>query len=209
MKELHDEREGRILVLDTFKCYNKSTIKEVKGLDIMHITISGKNIDVTEGLRTAVEEKLSKLDKYFNKEMDASVTLSVEKSRQKIEVTIPMKGNIIRSEQVSSDMYVSIDLVEEVIERQLKKYRKKLIDQKHEAGAFAQEFLEVEAEEEGEIKIERTKRFGMKPMYPEDACLQMEMLGHDFFVFQNAETDEVNVVYKRKGNTYGLIEPEF
>ena len=141
--------------------------------------------------------------------MDASVTLSVEKSRQKIEVTIPMKGNIIRSEQVSSDMYVSIDLVEEVIERQLKKYRKKLIDQKHEAGAFAQEFLEVEAEEEGEIKIERTKRFGMKPMYPEDACLQMEMLGHDFFVFQNAETDEVNVVYKRKGNTYGLIEPEF
>ena len=209
MKELHDEREGRILVLDTFKCYNKSTIKEVKGLDIMHITISGKNIDVTEGLRTAVEEKLSKLDKYFNKEMDASVTLSVEKSRQKIEVTIPMKGNIIRSEQVSSDMYVSIDLVEEVIERQLKKYRKKLIDQKHEAGAFAQEFLEVEAEEEGEIKIERTKRFGMKPMYREDACLQMEMLGHDFFVFQNAETDEVNVVYKRKGNTYGLIEPEF
>ena len=208
MKELHDEREGRILVLDTFKCYNKSTIKEVKGLDIMHITISGKNIDVTEGLRTAVEEKLSKLDKYFNKEMDASVTLSVEKSRQKIEVTSPMKGNIIRSEQVSSDMYVSIDLVEEVIERQLKKYRKKLIDQKHEAGAFAQEFLEVEAEEEGEIKIERTKRFGMKPMYPEDACLQMEMLGHDFFVFQNAETDEVNVVYKRKGNTYGLIEPE-
>ena len=195
--------------MDTFKCYNKSTIKEVKGLDIMHITISGKNIDVTEGLRTAVEEKLSKLDKYFNKEMDASVTLSVEKSRQKIEVTIPMKGNIIRSEQVSSDMYVSIDLVEEVIERQLKKYRKKLIDQKHEAGAFAQEFLEVEAEEEGEIKIERTKRFGMKPMYPEDACLQMEMLGHDFFVFQNAETDEVNVVYKRKGNTYGLIEPEF
>ena len=153
MKELHDEREGRILVLDTFKCYNKSTIKEVKGLDIMHITISGKNIDVTEGLRTAVEEKLSKLDKYFNKEMDASVTLSVEKSRQKIEVTIPMKGNIIRSEQVSSDMYVSIDLVEEVIERQLKKYRKKLIDQKHEAGAFAQEFLEVEAEEEGEIKL--------------------------------------------------------
>lgn len=176
----------------------------------MRITISGKNIDVTEGLRSAIEEKLSKLDKFFNKEMDASVTLSVEKSRQKIEVTIPVKGGIIRSEQVSSDMYVSIDLVEEVIERQLKKYRKKLIDQKHEAGTFNSDFFQSETDEEdGEIKIERVKRFGMKPMYPEDAALQMEMLGHSFYVFQNAETEEVNVVYKRKGNSYGLIEPEF
>ncbi len=175
----------------------------------MHITISGKNIDVTPGLREAIEEKLSKLDKFFNKEMDASVTLSVEKNRQKIEVTIPVKGGIIRSEQISSDMYVSIDLVEEVIERQLKKYRKKLVDHRHEPETFAQEFFDTEGDEDGEIKIERTKRFGMKPMYPEDACLQMELLGHDFFVFQNAETDEVNVVYKRKGNSYGLIEPEF
>ncbi|MGN0311768.1 MAG: ribosome hibernation-promoting factor, HPF/YfiA family [Lachnospiraceae bacterium] len=176
----------------------------------MRITISGKNIDITDGLRGAVEEKLSKLDKFFNKEMDASVTLSVEKNRQKIEVTIPVKGGIIRSEQVSSDMYVSIDLVEEVIERQLKKYRKKLIDQKHESETFTNEFFEADSdEEEGEIKIERVKKFGMKPMYPEDACLQMELLGHNFYVFQNAETEEVNVVYKRKGNTYGLIEPEF
>ena len=100
--------------------------------------------------------------------------------------------------------------MEEVIERQLKKYRKKLIDQKHEADTFNTEFFKnAETEDEGEIKIERVKRFGMKPMYPEDAALQMEMLGHDFFVFQNAETEEVNVVYKRKGNSYGLIEPEF
>ena len=175
----------------------------------MRYIISGKNIDVTEGLRGAVEEKLSKLDKFSNKEMDASVTLSVEKNRQKIEVTIPVKGGIIRSEQVSSDMYVSIDLVEEVIERQLKKYRKKLIDQKHESETFTNEFFEADSdEEEGEIKIERVKKFGMKPMYPEDACIQMELTGHDFFVFRNAETDEVNVVYKRKGDTYGLIEPE-
>lgn len=175
----------------------------------MRITISGKNIDVTPGLRDAVESKLSKLDKFFNKEMDANVTLSVEKNRQKIEVTIPVKGGIVRSEQVSSDMYVSIDLVEEVIERQLKKYRKKLVDHKHETETFTSEFFESESEEDGEINIERVKRFGMKPMYPEDACLQMELLGHSFFVFQNAETDEVNVVYKRKGNSYGLIEPEF
>lgn len=176
----------------------------------MRITISGKNIDVTEGLRVAIEEKLSKLDKYFYKDTDASVTLSVEKSRQKIEVTIPVKGGIIRSEQVSSDMYVSIDLVAEVIERQLKKYRKKLIQQhRHETSSFVPEFYEDNFDDEEEIRIERVKRFGMKPMTAEDACIQMELLGHDFFVFQNADTEEVNVVYKRKGNTYGLIEPEF
>ena len=130
----------------------------------------------------------------------------------KIEVTIPVKGNIIRSEQVSNDMYVSIDLVEEVIERQLKKYKNKIIDQKQSAPSlqnFQKEYIEKEIEDDEDVKIIRTKRFGMKPMYPEDACVQMELLGHNFFVFQNAETEEVNVVYKRKGNTYGLIEPEF
>ena len=175
----------------------------------MRITISGKNIDVTEGLRGAVEEKLSKLDKFFNKEMDASVTLSVEKNRQKIEVTIPVKGGIIRSEQVSSDMYVSIDLVEEIIERQLKKYKRKLVDQQQAASFFKQEFIEKDYMDEDEIKIIRTKKFDIKPMYPEDACIQMELLGHNFYVFVNAETEQVNVAYKRKGGTYGLIEPEY
>ena len=175
----------------------------------MRITISGKNIDITDGLRKAVEDKLSKLERYFTPETDIAVTLSVEKERQKIEVTIPVKGSIIRSEQVSNDMYVSVDLAAEVIERQLKKYKNKIIDQKQSAGNFQQEFIEKEIEDEEEVKIIRTKRFGMKPMYPEDACIQMELLGHNFFVFQNAETEEVNVVYKRKGNTYGLIEPEF
>ena len=130
----------------------------------MRIKITGRNIELTEGLKAAVEDKLNKLEKYFTPDTDVYVTLSVEKERQKAEVTIPAKGNYIRSEQVSNDMYVSIDLVEEVI--------------------------------------------SMKPMYPEDACVQMELLGHDFFVFINAETEDVNVVYKRKGNTYGLIEPE-
>ena len=105
-------------------------------------------------------------------------------------------------------MYVSIDLVEEVIERQLRKYKNKIVDKKQEGGNFQQAFMEKEFEEEDEVNIIRTKRFGMKPMYPEDACVQMELLGHNFFVFRNAETEEVNVVYKRKGNTYGLIEPE-
>ena len=175
----------------------------------MRITISGKNIEVTAGLRQAVEDKLSKLERYFTPETDILVTLSVEKERQKIEVTIPVKGNIIRSEQVSNDMYVSIDLVEEVIERQLKKYKNKIVDQKQSSGNFQKEYVEKEVEDDEDVKIIRTKRFGMKPMYPEDACVQMELLGHNFFVFQNAETEEMNVVYKRKGNTYGLIEPEF
>ena len=174
----------------------------------MKFIIIGRNIDITEGLKSAVQEKLGKLERYFTPETEIHVTLSVEKDRQKIEVTIPVKGNIIRSEQVSSDMYVSIDLVEEVIERQLRKYKTKIVNQQQAGGNFQKEFVEDEFLEDEEVNIIRTKRFGIKPMYPEDACVQMELLGHNFYVFRNAETDEVNVVYKRKGNTYGLIEPE-
>lgn len=175
----------------------------------MKIIISGKNIEITDGLRSAVEDKLGKLERYFTPETDIIVTLSVEKERQKIEVTIPVKGNIIRSEQVSNDMYVSIDLVEEVIERQLRKYKNKIVDKHQDGGNLQKGFIEKEVPDDEEVKIIRTKKFGIKPMYPEDACVQMELLGHNFFVFCNAETDEVNVVYKRKGNTYGLIEPEY
>ena len=176
----------------------------------MRITITGRNIELTDGIKDAVQDKLRKLEKYFTPETDVYVTLSVEKERQKIEVTIPIKGHIIRSEQVSNDMYVSIDLVEEVIERQLKKYRTKLVAKQQNAVVnFNQEYIAVDEDEnDEEIRIVRSKRFGVKPMYPEDACVQMELSGHDFFVFRNAETDEVNVVYRRKGNTYGLIEPE-
>ena len=176
----------------------------------MKFIISGRNIDITDGLRTAVEDKLGKLERYFTADTEIIVTLSVEKERQKIEVTIPVKGNIIRSEQVSNDMYVSIDLVEEIIERQLRKYKTKIINKKQNVETLQPEFIEKDYEDDtNEIKIIRTKKFGFKPMYPEDACVQMELLGHNFFVFLNAETEEVNVVYKRKGNTYGLIEPDF
>lgn len=174
----------------------------------MKFIIIGKNIEVTPGLKTAVEDKIGKLEKYFTKETEVHVTLSVEKDRQKIEVTIPVKGNIIRSEQVSSDMYVSIDLVEEIIERQLKKYKTKLADKQRDSGFFNADFFEQDYNDDEEVKIVRSKKFDIKPMYPEDACIQMELLGHNFFVFMNAETDQVNVVYKRKGNTYGIIEPE-
>ncbi|MBO7339174.1 MAG: ribosome-associated translation inhibitor RaiA [Lachnospiraceae bacterium] len=174
----------------------------------MKFIILGRNLEVTPGLKAAVEDKIGKLDKYFNPNTEVHVTLSVEKERQKIEVTIPVKGNIIRSEQVSNDMYVSIDLVEEIIERQLKKYKNKIVDKHQSGGDFNQAFIDNDYPEDEEIKIVRTKKFDIKPMYPEDACIQMELLGHNFYVFCNAETDQVNVVYKRKNDTYGLIEPE-
>ena len=175
----------------------------------MRYIISGKNIDVTEGLKSAIYEKIGKLEKYFTPETELHITLSVEKDRQKIEVTIPVKGNIIRAEQVSNDMYISIDMVQEIIEKQLRKYKTKLIDRKQATINFNQAFIEDDNLEDEKIQIKRVKKFAMKPMDAEEACVQMELLGHNFFVFRDADTDEVNVVYKRKGNTYGLIEPEF
>lgn len=186
---------------------------EQKELISMKFIISGKNIEVTPGLKDAVEQKLGKLERYFTPDTEIIVTLSVEKDRQKIEVTIPVKGNIIRSEQTSNDMYVSIDLVEEIIERQLRKYKNKLVA-RYQSGTptgFKKEFVESDdvVVDENEIRIVKTKKFGFKPMFPEDACVQMELLGHNFYVFTNAETDEVNVVYKRKDGSFGLIEPEY
>lgn len=174
----------------------------------MNITISGKNVEVTDALRNTINAKLGKLNRYFTDDTNIIVTLSVEKERQKIEVTIPVRGRIIRSEQVSNDMYISIDLVEEVIERQLRKYKNKIIDKKQNASSFQKAYIDNDYMENEDIRIVRTKKFPVKPMYPEDACVQMELLGHNFFVFTNADTDQVNVVYKRKGGTYGLIEPE-
>ena len=153
----------------------------------MKFIIVGRNLEVTPGLKSAVEDKIGKLEKYFNPDTEVHVTLSVEKERQKIEVTIPVKGNIIRSEQVSNDMYVSI------------------VDRKQAAGDCSRMYVENDYMDDEEVKIVRTKKFDIKPMYPEDACIQMELLGHNFYVFINAETDQVNVVYKRKGDTYGLI----
>ncbi len=175
----------------------------------MKFTITGRNITVTEGLKAQIEKKLGKLSKFFTPDTTAAVTLSVQKDRQTIEVTIPIKGSIIRAEESSTDMYVSIDLVEEIIERQIRRHRNKLIDRTQHVESFSSLFIEEGSpEEEAEIKIVKIKKFDFKPMDPEEACLQMELLGHDFFVFKNAETDDTCVVYKRKDDTYGLIEPE-
>ena len=189
--------------------YGILELSQKKELMNMRYTITGRNIEVTPGLRAAIEEKIGKLDRYFTPDTEVIVTMSVQKEQQKIEVTIPVKGSILRAEESSSDMYVSIDLVEEIIERQMKKYKNKLIDRKQAAQAFSELFLNEDSYEDEEIRIVKTKRFAMKPMDAEEACVQMELLGHNFFMFLNADTNEVNVVYKRKGNSYGLIEPEF
>ena len=160
----------------------------------MRFIITGRNIDITEGLKAAVEEKLGKLDRFFAPETEVNVTLSVEKERQKIEVTIPVKGNIIRSEQVSNDMYVSVDLAAEVIERQFKKYKGKIASKKVKMVVMP----EIEdLLEEDEQQIVRRKEVFLKPIDEEEAITQMELLGHTFFVFKNVDTDKINVVYKR------------
>lgn len=179
----------------------------------MKFNIAARNITLTDRLKRTVEEKLSKLQRYFNDDALVNVTMTAEKDREKIEVTIPMKGHIIRTEQESNDIYASIDMAEEVIERQIRKYRTKLEKQynnREKGSTYAPAFIESdEPEEIEEIRIIKSKKFGIKPMYPEDACVQMDLLGHNFYMFMNADTDEVNVVYKRKDGAFGLIEPEF
>lgn len=177
----------------------------------MRYMITGRNIEVSDGLKAAVYDKIGKLEKYFTPDTEVHVTFSVIKGKQKVEVTIPVKGNILRAEQISYDMYNAIDSVEEILERQLLKYRHKLINHKHASINFNKKFMDDYSQEvdEDEILIQRTKKFAIKPMDAEEACVQMELLGHSFFVFRNASTDEVNVVYKRKSDSYGLIEPEY
>ena len=175
----------------------------------MKYVISGRGTNVTDGLRSAVEEKLGKLEHYFTPDTEVHVTLKVEKDRQKVEVTVPVKGHIIRAEQVSDDMYVSIDLIEDIIERQLRRYKTKIVDSKQSGSNFTSEFMQEDNLEDEDVKVIRTKRFAVKPMDPEEACIPMAFLNHSFSVFRNAEPDEVTVVYKRQGGDYGLIEPEF
>jgi putative sigma-54 modulation protein len=178
----------------------------------MRYIISGKNIEVTNALQQKVMEKLSKLDKFFIAETEAQVTLSVEKLRHMIEVTIPFQGTILRAEVDEKDMYAAIDEVVDVLERQLLKHKNRLRDRHRNNSPFQQDFIAAfkgQKEDEYAIKIKRTKRFAIKPMDAEEAAMQMDLLGHNFFVFRNGETNEVNVVYKRKNGTYGLIEPEF
>ncbi|KAJ48755.1 putative sigma-54 modulation protein [Clostridium tetanomorphum] len=175
----------------------------------MRITVAGKNIEITNALRGVVEKKLEKLDKYFNPDVEAHATLSVQKNRQIIEVTIPFNGVILRGEEVNEDMYASIDLVVDKIERQIRKQKTKLQKRNHGDSLKFQFIPDNDEKELLEPRIVKTKKFAVKPMSDEEAVLQMELLGHNFFVYESADSGEVNVVYKRKDGNYGLIEPEF
>ena len=176
----------------------------------MKVTVVAKNIELTSALKESVERKISKLNKYFDSNIEARATLSVQKNRQIIEVTIPFNGVILRGEESTDDMYKSIDLVGAKLEKQIQKQRTKL-SRKNASGSLR--FPSFNAsdliEEEEKQKIVKTKSFNVKPMSEDEAILQMELLGHNFFVYEDADTSKVNVLYKRKDGNYGLIEPEY
>jgi len=178
----------------------------------MKYNISGKNIELTPGLENAIQEKIVKLDKYFNDSVTAQITLSVEKLSHIIEVTIPFNGSVLRAEVEGKNMYNIMDDAVTVIEKQVNKFKNKLRDKHRVAGIdqFAPDFLkQSDSDDEEAIKIAKTKKFAIKPMSAEEAVLQMELVGHNFFVYFDSETEDVSVVYKRKNGTYGLIEPVF
>ena len=190
--------------------------KQHEGLeDIkMKFTIYGKNMHISDGLKETLEKKFQKFDRYFDKETEVYVTFKKEKSYQVIEVTIPLGKTILRAEEKTDSTMGSIEAVIDKLEGQLRKYKTKLRkryeaqDSKLKFEAF-DDLDEKSADVMDEPKIVRTKKFAIKPMSAEEAAMQMDLLEHDFFVFLNAETDDVNVVYRRKNGDYGLIEPTF
>lgn len=178
----------------------------------MRYIISGRNIELTDALEEKMVRKMGKLDKYFLPATEAQITFSVEKLRHIIEITIPFHGRILRAEVEGKDMYAIMDDAVAIIEKQLNRYKNRLQDKSRSKSheVFAAEFMKpTEVEEEPSLKIKKTKRFAIKPMSAEEAVLQMELLGHNFFVYLDENMEDVNVVYKRKNGTFGLIEPTF
>jgi len=175
------------------------------------MALRGKNIEITDALRDHVSKKLGKLEKYFEAPLNPQVSLEVEKDRHIVEVTVPINGMLLRGEVESEDMYASVDQVVDKLERQIHKYKTRINrrsrrtdDRRPLIEAATEEDLE---DENGEPIVVKTKRFAIKPMDAQEAILQMNLLGHDFFVFTNSITEQVNVVYKRRDGNYGLIEP--
>lgn len=176
----------------------------------MKYIVSGKNINVTEALKDKAIKKLSKLERFFNPDTDAHITMGVEKNRQILEVTIIFNGSVLRAEVANEDMYAAIDKAVDILERQIRRNKTRLEKKLHEEAFVPANFaVDEDIEEEQEFNIVRTKKFAIKPMPVDEAILQMNLLGHEFYMFSNAETNQVNVVYRRKDGDYGLIEPEF
>ena len=175
----------------------------------MKVTVIAKNIELTPSLKEMVERKISKLEKYFGPDVEARATLSVQKNRQIFEVTIPFNGVVLRCEEATDDMYKSIDLVENKLERQIRKQRTKLSRRNNNSLKFVN-IEEVALEDEGTTgELVKTKKFNIKPMSAEEAILQMELVQHDFFVFKDADTNNINEIYKRKDGNYGVLEPDY
>ncbi|MDD5015908.1 MAG: ribosome-associated translation inhibitor RaiA [Atribacterota bacterium] len=179
----------------------------------MKITFKGKHIEVTEGMRTYIEKRLNKIDRHFDHILEVIVTLSVEKNRQIVEATLQASRALIRAEEETDDMYASIDKVVDKLERQIQKYKEKYFQKPYPGSKtkkLVNEGVNIKDSESDRIaKIVKTKRFAIKPMSVEEAAMQMDLLGHNFFVFANDNTNKVNVLYKRKDGNFGLIEPEF
>ncbi|MCW2279230.1 ribosome hibernation-promoting factor, HPF/YfiA family [Heliophilum fasciatum] len=178
----------------------------------MNIQVRGKNIEVTQALKEYVVKRLSKLEKYINSLGDARVSLSVEGDRHRVEVTVPAADMLLRAEESHADMYAAIDLVFEKLEKQIGAYKTKL--QRRTKHASPREVAPPlddlgTAVADDEPRIVRSKRFAFKPMPVDEAVMQMNLIGHSFFVFANSETEQVSVVYRRKDGNYGLIEPDF
>lgn len=179
----------------------------------MKFNVRGENIEITNALKEYAERKVGRIEKYFDTPptSEVKVTMKVEKDVHSVEVTIVFPNLVLRGEEENIDMYAAIDLVVEKLERQIKKYKTKINRKFRLDGSLKNLFKDSATnnkEDEEEIKVVRIKRFNIKPMDIEEAILQMDMLGHSFFVFSNSETEEMNVVYKRKDGKYGLIEPE-
>jgi len=162
-------------------------------------------MEVTPALRDYVDKRLGKIEKYFEYPIAPQVTLSIERDRHIVEVTVPVNGMLLRGEEETGDMYSAVDLVLEKLEKQIEKYRTRLTRRVRNVDKGAQASY---IEPDDQPKIVRVKRFAVKPMTAEEAVLQMNLLGHDFFVFRNSESEDVEVVYRRKDGNYGLIEPE-
>ena len=173
----------------------------------MKLTIRGNKLEVTEAIRNYVEEKIGKLDKYFENAEDLSgnVLLRVQGKDQIVEVTIPIKKYILRAEESNEDLYASIDLVVEKLERQIRKNKTRIKERKVKEIPMMDFEMEM-SEEETKTSIVKRKVVEMKPMDEEEAVLQMELLGHEFFVFQDVDTGTTSVLYRRKDGNYGIIE---
>ena len=173
-------------------------------------TVRGKNMEVTPALKDYVEKRVGKVAKYFDRVGEITVLLTVSKGRHIVEVTVPVEGGVLlRGEEATMDMYTSIDLVVEKLERQIHKHKTKL--QRRFRGGFRADMVTegpaARADTAADYSIVKTKRFAVKPMDVQEAIMQMNMVNHDFFVFRDAETEEVSVVYRRTDGNYGLIQP--